>query len=132
VRNICSAGTNVLATEHIYVARMIAVGNAHRIANPWQGPARMSDPVIIEPVPLTDVFVNGIARIEIIGHNARFFLYSEQSSFDQNQPPDRYIVAKIIIPLEDLPEAIRKAMAVSVGEAANTVVGTLKKLVALH
>lgn len=70
-------------------------------------------PVVIEPTPLSDIFVTGIARIDIIGHNARFYLYMDQNSFVPDAPPDRFIVAKIIVPLENLPGMIEQAVRAS-------------------
>lgn len=83
-------------------------------------------PVVIEPTPIGDTFVTGVARIEILGHNARFYLHVDQNSFDPGRPPDRFIVAKIVVPLDSLPEMIRQTLAVTVAEATSKLVETAK------
>lgn len=74
----------------------------------------------------------GIAKIEVIGANARFYLYVDQQSFDRGHPADRLIVAKIILPLDSVPECIRQAMEITLGQTTEKVVGAIKRLAAIH
>jgi hypothetical protein len=85
----------------------------------------MSDPVLIESVPVQDVFCEGIGRIQIVGQNARFFLYVQDGD-------ERVIVSKVVIPLENLPEAIRLAMEVTVGETSQKITGALRRMMSVH
>lgn len=96
------------------------------------GPTKLCKPQYVEPVPVPDVFITGIAKVEITGHNARFYLYVDQNSFDPGREPDKFIVAKIIIPLENLPEAIKIATEASVTPLVDAAVSTLKRLVKMN
>lgn len=93
------------------------------------GQANMTDPVLIEPVPLQDIFCEGIGRIQIVGQNARFFLYIGNGT---DGMPERMVVARVVIPLENLPEAIRMAMEVTIGHTSEKITGTLRKMAGLH
>lgn len=65
-------------------------------------------PMLVEPVPVIDDFVQGIACIERVGPCARFVLFSNQTMHEVGVPT-RVIVRKIIMPIEALPLAIQQA-----------------------
>lgn len=65
-------------------------------------------PALIEPVPIIDDFVQGIACIEQVGPCARFILFSDQT-FLESGVATRVVVRKIIIPIDALPAAIKQA-----------------------
>ena len=91
-----------------------------------------SDRGAFEPVPIHDIFVTDIDRHEVIGHNVRFYLSVDQNSFDPDRPPDRFIVAKLIVPFESLPDMIRKSIAVIMGSAVEKVTGAIKSAARLN
>jgi hypothetical protein len=66
-------------------------------------------PALIEPVPIIDDFVQGIACIERVGPCARFVLFSDQTMVEAGNVKARVIVRKIIIPMDALPGAIAQA-----------------------
>ncbi len=66
-------------------------------------------PDLIEPVPIADDFVQGIAKIEQIGPCARFVLYAEQGLPELGGATVRVVVGKVVIPIEALPAAIKMA-----------------------
>ena len=71
-------------------------------------------PALVEPVPIQDVFVSGIAEIEIIGPCARFILYVDQHPIgDGDAGRERVVVAKVVMPVEAIPPAIRLMMLAS-------------------
>ena len=68
-------------------------------------------PVLVEPAPIPDVFVEGIARIErLAGANFRFVLYATQQ--DTEGRPERVIVLKFVASLAIIPAMIRQVSAV--------------------
>lgn len=85
----------------------------------------MSDPVLFEPLLTQDIFCEGIGRIQIVGQNARFFLYIQDGN-------ERSVVAKIVIPLENLPEAIRMAVEATFGAASERVVCSMRRMISLN
>jgi len=83
----------------------------------------------IEPIPLQDIFCMGVAKVEIIGPCARFFMYADQATF-RSDVIERVIVAKFVVPLEAIPECIRKAVEATAGHAIGQLSGLVKT--ALH
>jgi hypothetical protein len=63
-------------------------------------------PALIEPVPIVDDFVQGIACIERVGPCARFVLFCDQTIVEAGNLRARVIVRKIIMPMESLPIAM--------------------------
>lgn len=68
-----------------------------------------SFPALIEPVPVSDDFVQGIGKIEIVGPCARFIFFSEQTIPEIGQSA-RVIVRKLVVPMDVVPEAIQQTM----------------------
>lgn len=66
-------------------------------------------PGLIEPVPITDDFVQGIAKIELLGTCARFILFSEQSLPEADGKVIKVVVRKIVIPVAEIPATICQA-----------------------
>lgn len=66
-------------------------------------------PELIEPIPITDEFVQGVAKIEQIGPCARFVLFTDQTMWEAGNIRARVIVKKIIIPIDALPYSIKQA-----------------------
>ena len=85
----------------------------------------MCKAVAIEPIPLSDVFCMGIAKIEVIGPNARFFMYADQGSLD-GDGADRVIVAKFILPVEAIPKCIKQALDATAGYAVEAIVDRVR------
>lgn len=63
---------------------------------------------LIEPCPVPDTFTSGLARAEVHGNIIHFILYAEHS--DAEGKPERVIVARILMPKEAVPAAIRMAL----------------------
>lgn len=65
---------------------------------------------LVEPIAVQDNFVSGIDHIEMAGNSCcRFYVYTDHTPID-GSPPERVLVAKIVIPLDELPKAIRKTL----------------------
>jgi hypothetical protein len=64
---------------------------------------------LIEPLFVPDVFVSGVANIEMLGSSARFVLYTDRFPAD-GRPPEREVVAKLVVGLDCLPLAMRKTL----------------------
>lgn len=65
---------------------------------------------LAEPIAVPDVFVSGLSHIEMIGGGCvRFVCYSIRLHEDGTEGTP-VIVAKIVMPLDALPDAISKAM----------------------
>lgn len=65
---------------------------------------------LVEPFAVQDSVVSGIAHIEPVGKSlVRFYLYIEHTPID-GSPPERLLVCKIVICLDDLPKAVRKTL----------------------
>jgi hypothetical protein len=66
---------------------------------------------LIEPIPLQDDIVTGVDHIQVVGKSmVRFALYIEGDPPTDGGPPDRILVRKIVIPIDCLPKAMRKAL----------------------
>lgn len=82
--------------------------------------------VLIEPVAVPDVFVSGLSHIEQLeGGNLRFVCYI--STPMPNGEREYAIAAKIVIPVESVPDAIQKAMEAAAGNVAGKVARFLPK-----
>lgn len=57
-------------------------------------------PSLIEPVPVQDDFVQGIAKIERVGPCVRFVLYAEQSMPELGGATVKVVVRKLVVPLD--------------------------------
>jgi hypothetical protein len=65
-------------------------------------------PALIEPVPILDDFVQGIACIERVGPCARFVLFSDQTIVEAGVV-SRVVVRKIVVPIDVIPTAMKQA-----------------------
>ena len=83
-------------------------------------------PSLVEPTPISDDFVQGIACIERVGSCARFVLFAEQTILEAGCPA-RVVVRKIIIPMDALPAAVCHA-AEFLGMRVINAVGNVFKL----
>jgi hypothetical protein len=63
---------------------------------------------LIEPIAIADTFASGLARAEIHGNIVHFILFCEHSDSDGNL--ERTICARILMPKEAVPAAIRIAI----------------------
>jgi len=62
---------------------------------------------LCEPVPVADVFVSGIGRIEKLGGgNVRVWLYVLQTPLDGDGPQEKQITLKVIMSASALPDAV--------------------------
>jgi hypothetical protein len=64
---------------------------------------------LTEPIAIPDTLASGLARAETHGTLIHFILFSEHSDADGN--PERVICARIVMPKEAVPAAIRVAIA---------------------
>lgn len=78
---------------------------------------------LAEPIAILDTFTSGLGRVEIMkGGCARFILYAEMTL--ESGEVENVVVAKIVMPIDAVPEAIGMASAAT----ASTLVGSIKKL----
>lgn len=63
---------------------------------------------LIEPIAIQDTFAAGLARAEIHGNIVHFILFSEHTDAEGNL--ERTICARILMPKEAVPAAIRIAI----------------------
>ncbi|MGE0290391.1 MAG: hypothetical protein AB7I42_25090 [Bradyrhizobium sp.] len=78
--------------------------------------------MLVEIAVVPDTFVSGLAHIEDIGGGClRFVCFVCQDG-------DRIVAARIVMPADALPDAIKKALAASAGHYAGQVAGLLPKL----
>jgi hypothetical protein len=90
-----------------------------------------SEIAITEPIAIQDVFCMGIASIEIMGPNARFFMYADQTPVGGG-PVERHIVAKLVLPIENIPECIRKAIEATASHTVVTITKKIEAIVQVH
>jgi len=71
------------------------------------------DHALCEPIPAPTIFVSGIGEIARIGGNcACFVLYQSLPDLDPDSPAvERQVVARVIVPLDAIPTAVRQALA---------------------
>lgn len=62
------------------------------------------DNSLVECGIIPDTYMSGVGKVEILGPNARIWLYVDQESSGRTE---RIVVAKIIVPLESIPGAIK-------------------------
>lgn len=85
-----------------------------------------ADPCPFAANLVPETFTSGLSHVELIGGGcARFVLYSNQSN---GEAVDRLVVARIVMPLEAVPDAIRKALAAASHEI---VAGALQRMIPL-
>lgn len=65
-------------------------------------------PDLIEPAPIQDDFIQGIARIERVGPCVRLTYYAEQTLPELGGATVRVVVRKVVIPLEAVQSANRQ------------------------
>lgn len=61
---------------------------------------------LLELKVVQDIFATGCGKVEILGSCARFWMYVDQEA-PNGSAPDRVVVAKIMMPIECVPEALR-------------------------
>jgi hypothetical protein len=62
---------------------------------------------LCELVPMTDIFVSGLGKIEkLAGGCLRIYLYVDQAPIEGDGPVEKQVVAKIIVPASALPDAV--------------------------
>ena len=69
----------------------------------------MGYPSLIEPVPISDDFVQSIQNIEIVGSCARFVLYAEHSVPELGGKIVRVVISKIVMPMDSIPLCVQQA-----------------------
>lgn len=75
---------------------------------------------LVEPVAVPDIFISGVSHYELIGGGvARCVCYTNQR--DDDGVVRRRISARVVIPLDALPDAIRKAIAAASSHVADHV-----------
>lgn len=63
---------------------------------------------VIEPIAIEDTFISGISQIETVGSCVRFTFYVDHTGGGRD--PERVVVDKLVIALDDLPKAVGKAL----------------------
>lgn len=75
---------------------------------------------IVEPVPVPDIYIDGITQIELLGGGcARFTLYADRR---KNGKCVRVVVARFVIQMDALPRCIAQASAAVVQHAKRKIV----------
>jgi hypothetical protein len=65
---------------------------------------------LVEPFAVQDDVVSGIDHIEPVGKSLiRLYLYIDHTPID-GSPPERVLVRKVVISLDDMPKAVRKTI----------------------
>lgn len=64
---------------------------------------------LIEPISIPDIYLSGVANIEMLGSAARFVLYVDRYPSD-GRPHEREVVAKLVVTLDCLPKSVRKTL----------------------
>jgi hypothetical protein len=65
----------------------------------------MSD--LLEPCPVPEIFVYELAKIERMGPVSRLiFAVPQGTTFDTQQSVERFVVARLIVPTEAIPEIV--------------------------
>lgn len=65
---------------------------------------------LIEPVPIIDHFCCGLARIEDLGGEARFVLYTDQVIYEAGNAPARVVNLKVVLPLSAIKEGVEMTL----------------------
>lgn len=65
---------------------------------------------LVETVAVQDDVVSGIDHIEMVGNSLARFVFYIESNPEDGSPPERVLVRKILIQLDDLPKAVRKTI----------------------
>lgn len=66
---------------------------------------------LVEPMPINDIFVDGIARVEMIGPNVRFVFYSLQNPEGADgSRAERVVVSRIVMAVAAVPQAMRQTL----------------------
>lgn len=86
-------------------------------------------PVLIEPYPIEDEFCCGLARIEDLGGNARFVLYTEQVLYEFGAETVKVVRAKVILPLEAIRPGVEMTLGFLARKAARAAGDKLLRLV---
>jgi hypothetical protein len=63
---------------------------------------------VIEPVIVPDVFASDLLKIEFLGPNVRFVLGVNHY---EGSEVDHLVVAKVVMPIEAIPDAIKRVLA---------------------
>ena len=66
---------------------------------------------LIEPIPVHDEFCLGLARIEDLGSEARFVLYTDRVLYEAGDQPARVVCLKVVLPLSAIKEGVEMAIA---------------------
>lgn len=81
---------------------------------------------LIEPTYIRDVLASGIAEIEFLGGCiARFTFFVESKGLSEDAPPDRLVVARIAIPIAELPHAVQQTLAFLAGHTIGETVAQI-------
>lgn len=67
----------------------------------------------IEPVAVPEIYIDGIASIEQIGHILKMAFFTIQHPVGEPELVDRIIVARFVMPAEAVHSAALKALAVA-------------------
>lgn len=79
---------------------------------------------IIEPIAVIDCYADGLGAVQIMkGGNARFVMYVDQ--INEHGVVEHIVVAKVVMPVCSVPEAIAMAWAATSGAVVRTVQGFL-------
>ena len=103
-------------TEYFFLARF---------SRYKRGPAMQEGfllaPATVEPVPVQDIYIDGITSIELLGSGcARFTLYADQR---RRGKCVRVVVARFVIQIDSLPRCIAQASAAVAQHARRKLMG---------
>lgn len=87
----------------------------------------MSD--LIEIVPIEDQYCSGLARIEDLGGDARFVLYTTQTLYEAGDQPANVVKVKVILPLAAIKEGVEMTLGFLARKAARAAGDHLLRLV---
>jgi hypothetical protein len=81
---------------------LIALGNI------YQGSKKIMEetPQLLELTSIKDTFSTGCDHVEIVGSCARIYIYTDQASLGSGEL-ERILVAKIVMPVEKVPAALK-------------------------
>ncbi len=74
-------------------------------------PMLIGEVSLIEPVPIEDVYCSGLARIEDLGSEARFVLYTNQVLYEAGDTEARVVKVKVVLPLSAIKEGVEMTLA---------------------
>lgn len=70
----------------------------------------MSDGIpLVEIEPVKDTFITGVAKVDLMGPNARITLYVKQHGTN-GDPDENVVVGRIVLAIEDIPGCVKTVL----------------------